>query len=132
MFNLKRNLIAITLLLVFDFIWISLNYSRYNTLVANVQGSKMNTKILSAIVAYTLMIIGLLYIVFPLMDQDKSKNALIKALKYGGLFGLVVYGIYNFTNYAIFDNYSLFIGLTDTLWGTFVYFIVTYIALYIK
>lgn len=129
---IKRAVIAIILLLIFDFIWITLNYSRYNTLVSNVQGSKMNTKIVSAILAYTLMIIGLIYIVFPLVDKDTSQNKLLKALKYGGLFGLVVYGIYNFTNYAIFDNYSLSIGLTDTLWGTFVYFIVTYIALYIK
>lgn len=132
MLHLKRNIIAVTLLLVFDFIWIGLNYSRYNTLVSNVQGSKMNTKIVSAILAYTLMVIGLIYIVFPLVDRDESKNKLLKALKYGGLFGLIVYGIYNFTNYAIFDNYSLSIGITDTLWGTFVYFIVTYIALYIK
>jgi uncharacterized membrane protein len=31
--------------------------------------------------------------------------------------GIAVYGIYDFTNYAIFKNYQLEFAVADTLWG---------------
>jgi uncharacterized membrane protein len=75
------------------------------------------------------MYIGLLFIVFPLVDASNNKNKLWVAVKFGGLFGLVVYGIFNATNYAIFKGYNPWIAFQDTLWGTFVYSFVVYVTL---
>lgn len=122
-------ILGIVILLLLDSLWVTVNRSMYNKLVKNVQKSELVVKIPAAIIAYTAMILGLIFIVIPLAKQDKSKNNLFKALRYGGLFGLVVYAIYNATNYAIFRNYSPTVALMDTIWGTTVYTIATYVAL---
>jgi len=125
--------IAIIAMLALDAIWMTLNKSRYQKLVQDVQKKVMNIKIISAICAYILMITGLVYIICPLVRANKvidaNNNKFIIALKYGGLFGLVVYGIFNATNYAIFENYSMSTAVIDTLWGCLLYTIVTYIAI---
>ena len=38
--------------------------------------------------------------------------------------GATSYAIYDFTNYALFDNYPLNVGLMDTLWGGVLYSLV--------
>jgi uncharacterized membrane protein len=37
----------------------------------------------------------------------------------GIFFGVIVYGVYNFTNHATFYNYPLSLVIADTLWGSF-------------
>lgn len=122
-------ILGIITLLVLDFIWLTLNKSRYARMVHLVQNKTMQIKLIGALLAYTLMILALVYFIIPLAKQSKGTN-LEKALKYGALFGLITYGIYNATNYAIFENYDISTALIDTCWGTFVYFIATYVALY--
>jgi uncharacterized membrane protein len=39
------------------------------------------------------------------------------ALIFGSILGLVIYGVYDFTNYATLKNYSLKLAIVDTLWG---------------
>ena len=120
-------LLAILVMFILDVLWITLNKTKYNKLVYDVQHKKMNVNIISAIIAYILMIIGIIYITVPLAKTKKNK--LIGALKYGGLFGLCVYGIYNATNYAIFQDYNLITGIIDTIWGMTLFSIITYIAI---
>jgi uncharacterized membrane protein len=40
------------------------------------------------------------------------------AAAYGALFGLVVYGVYDFTNLATLRHYPLPLALVDVAWGT--------------
>jgi uncharacterized membrane protein len=121
---------AIIFLSVIDGVWITFNKSRYNRLVSMVQGSQMKVNLVGALIAYPLMYVGLVFIVFKLIEQDRSKSSsLTLSLKYGALFGFIVYGIFNATNYAMFSNYNWLTGIIDTLWGTFAYFITTYVTL---
>jgi uncharacterized membrane protein len=101
-----------------------------------VQGASMKVNLYAGVVAYILMIMGLFFIVIPLMNNEVNKyqsmsyqGKLMLALRFGGLFGLIVYGIYNSTNLAIFKDYSVQTSLIDTLWGTFVYTITSYLYL---
>ena len=50
---------------------------------------------------------------------------------YGMLIGFLIYGIYNFTNYATIKKYTIKTTLIDTLWGTILFGIVTLICSYI-
>lgn len=120
---------GVVTMLLLDFIWLTLNAQTYDTLVKSVQNNKLSFKLSGAIVAYIAMIIGFIFFVLPLATQDKSENNIMKAIKYGGLFGFVVYAIFNATNYAIFDNYVLSTALLDTYWGICVYSMATYVAL---
>ena len=42
--------------------------------------------------------------------------------------GLIIYGIFDFTNLAIFERYSVGVGLADVAWGTFLFTLVTYLT----
>jgi uncharacterized membrane protein len=42
------------------------------------------------------------------------------------LLGLCIYGIYDFTNIAIFKNYKLLPALVDTVWGGVLFYMVTW------
>jgi uncharacterized membrane protein len=38
---------------------------------------------------------------------------------YGAVYGLILYGVYDFTNYASFADWSITIVAVDILWGMF-------------
>jgi uncharacterized membrane protein len=51
-------------------------------------------------------------------------DKLLISIQYGGLLGLLTYGIYNFTNLAILKNYSIPVTIFDTLWGGILFSII--------
>jgi len=121
-------IVAITLLLILDLIWIKTNKNMYNTLVKQVTGKPLRLNPIGALIAYPLMIIALVFIVLRNAKLDNG-TPLYLAIKHGGLLGLVVYGVFNATNVAMFQGYDIKVAVMDTLWGTFVYTLVTYVAL---
>ena len=129
---LINSIISIVIVLVLDSIWFTFKFSLYNSIIKSIQSDNLKIKIYSAAVAYLLMFLSFYLIIYPNIQNDKNTNNLIIALKHGAIFGFILYGIYNFTNYAIFKNYSLKLTITDTLWGTFVYFIAVLITIIIS
>lgn len=126
-----REVFAIILLFAIDLVWISMNSKTYNTLVSSIQGTNMRVNKVGALIAYPLMFVGLVFLVLRNADRDKStNNSFVLALKHGALFGLVLYGVFNATNIAMFTNYKTSIALIDTMWGTFAYFVVTWAAIH--
>ena len=90
----------------------------------------MKTNFLYAAISYTLMVIGLNHFVLPNINV---KNVTIKdCLTYGFMFGLVVYGVYDFTIGAVLEKWSMSLALLDVLWGGFVYFIACYVLKFIN
>ena len=61
------------------------------------------------------------------LNENKNNNLLLLCILYGGGLGLLLYGMFNTTNIAIFKNYSYFIALIDTLWGFIVFTLSSYI-----
>ena len=131
MLQLKHRLISTATLLILDFLWIGLYMgSRYSTMIKNIQGTPMKTNWLYAVIAYTLMVIGLNHFVLPNINV---KNVTIKdSLTYGFIFGLVLYGVYDFTIGAVLKKWSMPLAILDVLWGGFVYFISCYVLKFIN
>tara|TARA_B100001094_G_C18137835_1_gene776144 strand:+ start:497 stop:892 length:396 start_codon:yes stop_codon:yes gene_type:complete len=131
MLQLKHRLISTATLLILDFLWIGLYMgSRYSNMIKNIQGSPMKTNWLYAVIAYTLMVIGLNHFVLPNINV---KNVTIKdCITYGFIFGLVLYGVYDFTIGAVLKKWSMSLAIIDVLWGGFVYFISCYILKFIN
>jgi uncharacterized membrane protein len=75
-------------------------------------------KIISVLICYLIMAFGLYYF------SVKEKN-ILNAL----ILGFIIYGIYNATNYATINKYSLNVAITDTLWGSTLFTIVSYLAI---
>ncbi len=65
----------------------------------------------AAFVVYVLLGTGIALFVIP-----RASTALPTAV-YGALFGLVVYGVYDFTNYSTLRQYPLVLALADVAWG---------------
>ena len=51
----------------------------------------------------------------------------------GSLFGIILYGVYDFTAAAVLKNWDIKLAIKDILWGGFVYFITSLVtSFYIK
>jgi uncharacterized membrane protein len=86
--------------------------------VKSVQGSEIKMNFLGAALCYLLLITGLNYFI---IKQKKSPQEAF-------LLGLVIYGVYETTNYAIFKNWSILTLIIDTLWGATLFGLTTYLV----
>ena len=126
MLTLKHRIISTTTLLVLDFLWIAIFMgSKYNTMIKNVQGSAMTPNLFFAFIAYTLMVIGLNTFVLPGIDVNNV--TISECLSSGFIFGLVLYGVYDFTTGALLKKWDMQLAIIDVLWGGLVYFASCYI-----
>lgn len=69
----------------------------------------------AGILVWLLIAVGSYLFVLPL-TYDKD---LYQAAMYGALFGLVLYGVYDLTNYSLIKVWPLSTTLLDMAWGTF-------------
>lgn len=126
MYVYKTNIIATVILLILDFLWIAIYMgNQYQVQIKNIQGEQMKPKLTHAIMAYFLMIVGLNLFVLP---NIRKGYELQDSLKYGLTFGIVLYGVYDFTAGAVFKKWNTKLALIDIAWGGFVFFISTYIG----
>jgi uncharacterized membrane protein len=124
--------------MVLDVAWITLNLSTYSSAIQKVQKSPMNLRNLRseyAFIAYIIIIFSVLYVAIPFTTQNMKKGEddiatkLLKSFMYGGAVGFSIYGIYNFTSLAIYKDMDSSIGIIDTLWGTTLYTLTTFVFL---
>lgn len=115
---------ASTILLGLDFLWLWLYMNgQYSAMIPKIQGSPLRANMFGAVGAYSLMVLGLNMFVLP---NIRKGHELEDSLKYGFTFGVVVYGIFDFTNLAVFEEWDLKLAMIDILWGGFVYFMASY------
>ena len=65
----------------------------------------------AALVVYVLLGTGIALLVIP------RAPTVALAATYGALFGLVVYGVYDFTNYSTLRQWPLVLAFADVAWG---------------
>jgi uncharacterized membrane protein len=134
---ITKNIIIGLLFIFLDYLWISLNIDMYNKNTSKIQGKLSTIKwkqIISIILVYILLIISIIHIAIPftlnnISKEDNVIEKLYKSVIYGGSIGLSIYGAYNLTSIIIYEKYSIEIAIVDTLWGLFLYSIVTFIYL---
>ena len=137
-----KYLIVAVVLMVLDVAWILMNLSGYSKAVLAVQKSPMRLRNEHAIIAYIIILFSIFYVAIPFTTQNIKNldsissdsvanvaNKLSKSFMYGGAVGFSIYGIYNFTSLAIYKNMDTSIGIMDTLWGTTLYTLTTFVYL---
>ncbi len=135
---LKYFIISIVIIFL-DIAWISLNLTKYSKEVFKVQKAAMNLRYEHTIIAYIIILFSILYIAIPFTSQSikinngskdiSIENKLLYSFMYGGALGFSVFGIYNFTSLAIYKDLDTTIAITDTIWGTTLYTLSTFIYL---
>ena len=86
------------------------------TLLINLIGLTLN--LIGAILCYTLLVFSLNYFIIS------RKKPLIDAF----ILGIVIYGVYETTTYAILEKWSPLAVILDTFWGGLLFTLTTYIS----
>lgn len=103
--------------LTIDYLYLNnIGAKPFMNMVNTIQNEKSNVKYYSAVIAYILII---LMIYKYVINLDNYYDAF--------LLGCFTYGIFDFTNLALFNKYDLKIAIQDTIWGGVLYTIILYI-----
>lgn len=111
-------LISAIILIVVDFFYLNSIKGYFGNQIQKVQGSPMKVNYLGVALCYILLIAGLNYFII------KPRKSVSDAF----LLGLVIYGVYETTNYALLKNWSIITVIIDTLWGGILFALTTYIV----
>lgn len=128
--DIYNYFIVLVLFLIIDIPVITkINYNMYNNLFNRINNMEMQPDYLGAIMAYSLLALGLyLFVIKPHLDNENKNNIFIM----GCIFGLVVYGVYDGTNLATINNFGRFEAMIDTLWGTILCGIISILFISLK
>lgn len=114
---LKPFAAGLVAFLALDLVWIGLIanqfYKRELAAIARMDGDNFAIRLGPALVLYPLIILGLQVFALP----RATPGVLWTSTAWGGLFGLIGYGIYDLTNYATLTNYTLRLTAVDMAWG---------------
>jgi uncharacterized membrane protein len=81
----------------------------------------------AAVLVYIFIAGGIVLFALP-----KANGNYLAALLWGGLFGAVTYGVYDFTNFSTLSAWPFKITIIDFLWGTVLCALVTVFANYLQ
>ena len=101
-----------------DSLFLSLAGGIFGRTVKKIQGSDLKINMFGAVMSYILAVFVLYNFI---IHEKKSPNDAF-------LLGLAVYGIFDFTNMAIFKNYHFLTAIIDMIWGGILFYLVTFIS----
>jgi uncharacterized membrane protein len=104
-------------LLIIDFLYLSLIKNYFYKQVRLVQGTNPTINIFGVILCYIFLVFGLNYFIL-----NKNKSVLDAFL-----LGIIIYGVYETTNYSLLKNWSIVTVIMDTLWGGILFALTTFI-----
>ena len=115
-------LLSAIIFVTLDYFYLGLMRSYFENQVKIIQGSPLKMNLLGAIICYIFLISGLNY--FIIKPNKSIQDAF--------LLGLVIYGVYETTNLALFQKWSWLTVLLDTLWGGILFALTTFLVIKIK
>ena len=117
MFNFLLLVSAIALTVI-DFVYLNVMKGYFSNQIKKVQGSNMEINYLGALLSYIFLIVGLNYFII------KPRRSVSDAF----LLGIIIYGVYETTSYALLKNWSILTVIIDTLWGGLLFASTTYVV----
>jgi uncharacterized membrane protein len=111
-------LISAIVFISIDFFYLNLMKNYFFKQIKIVQGSEPKMNFLGAALCYLFLIVGINYFI---IKPRKSVNEAF-------LLGIVIYGVYETTNYALFNKWSILTVFMDTLWGGLLFASTTFIV----
>jgi uncharacterized membrane protein len=121
MFNFALLVSAIVFVLI-DSVYLNTVKKYFANQIQKVQNSAIVPNYVAVFLCYVFLITGLNYFII------KPNRSIQDAF----LLGIVIYGVYETTNWAIFKNWSSITVIMDTLWGGILFALTTWIVRFIK
>jgi uncharacterized membrane protein len=111
-------LVSAIIFITTDFVYLNIIKDYFLNQIKIVQGSEAKVNYLGVALCYIFLIAGINYFII------KPRKSVSDAF----LLGIVIYGVYETTNYALFKNWSIITVIIDTLWGGLLFAFTTYIV----
>ena len=90
------------IILLIDLFWIATGGIYARSIAERIQGDALEIRYLPAAITYLLL-------AYMLLETKSYKQAF--------MYGVCIYGVYDFTTMALFKGYDWKFALADTLWG---------------
>jgi uncharacterized membrane protein len=93
---------AAAVLFFVDIFWLSTAGIFGRAMIERIQGEAISYRYVGAALVYA-------FLAYLLLETHTYQEAFFR--------GVAIYGVYEFTNYAVFERYDWKFALADTLWG---------------
>jgi uncharacterized membrane protein len=113
-----KYLLTAIIFVILDGIYLNLVKDAFNKQIKSIQGTDIQINYIYTAITYIFLIFGLNY--FIIKRHRSVKDA--------ALLGLTIYAVYEFTNLSLFKNWSIVLGIADTIWGALLYGLTTAIV----
>lgn len=116
---IKLYLILLPIFLAIDAVWIgvvmkSFYSAELGELAKRGADGGLSPRWIPAVLVYVLIPLGIVAFVRPAMGPGATVG---QAAGWGALFGLITYGVYDLTNRATVEKFTLRMTLVDLAWG---------------
>jgi uncharacterized membrane protein len=116
--TLKLFALVLPVFLITDLFWLGVVmknfYNHEIGTLARRNGPHLAPRWLAAMFVYLLIPAGLVVFVRPILGESAPPW---RAFAWGAAFGIVLYGVYDFTNLSILEKWTLRMTLVDIAWG---------------
>ncbi len=103
------------------------DYTRQLENILRASNGTVTPMISAGIVSYVLIVFGILYFVVP-----KGSHKFFKTLFSGAIYGIIVYGVFTFTNLALLKEWQINIAWMDVIWGAIICAVTSIFAMWIN
>lgn len=100
--NLQTLVKTAFIIFLVDLFWLATAGIYARNMSERIQGQPVRFRLFSAIIVY-------IFLAYMLLETKSGYQAF--------LYGVSIYGVYDFTNYTIFEQYDWKLAVADTLWG---------------
>jgi uncharacterized membrane protein len=116
--SVKVFLFLPLLLFALDYVWLGIfasdMYKKDLGSFLRMSGTNLQPIIWAALIVYLAIPAGIMLFVLP---RISATNLVGSALLWGSIYGIVVYAVYDMTNYSLVRNWPLRVALIDICWG---------------
>jgi uncharacterized membrane protein len=104
--------------LAIDFLWLGVIMSKFYKdelgVLARISNGALTPVVWAAGIVYVLIPLGIVLFALPRVSQE---HLVTSSLFWGFVYGIVLYGVYDMTNYSLVSKWSLRMSVVDILWG---------------
>lgn len=116
--EIKHFFMVGIILVIIDFFYLKIMSNHFSQVVSTIQGGKeMRFRNLPAFVCYLFLVFGLYYFII------RKNGSVLDA----AILGWVIYGVFDNTSAAIFEDWDLKSIIIDTTWGGILFALTTFI-----
>ena len=118
--NIILHFFAILLsLLLIDSVYLSIIGEKFMGMIRQIQGAQVEFRKWPAVICYILLSLAILVFI---------ETPIRRNLGYAFLLGIIIYGVYETTSYALIKKWELSIAVMDTVWGGILFVLATILS----